>query len=353
MLTVLIAVIWSVGAMPLFGMKLSIISTVLPVILVAVGSAYGIHVVTHYITDKGNRQLNREEHHLFVIEVLRKIVKPVFLAAITTFAGFFSLCFTAVAPIREFGYFASFGVMAAFIVAVTLIPCLLIIKGPEKKKGSEKEDTYSAVISDTLMIVARKRRTVLSAAALVFILSIYGLSKIITDNAMIEYFKPETGVFQSDLFIRENFGGSKVVNVVLEGVSHEIILHPGTLTALDGLGEYLAKDPNVGKLMGFTDMVKRINQVINADADPAGLPKTEEDTFVLDDDFGFGFGFGDFQESPVVSNTPSAPPKTDRILTEGEFFALLDRAAGESRALSANDLAKALKRQVNYEGAAY
>jgi predicted RND superfamily exporter protein len=50
LLTVLIAVIWSVGAMPIFGIKLSVISTVLPVILVAVGSAYGIHVVTHYIS---------------------------------------------------------------------------------------------------------------------------------------------------------------------------------------------------------------------------------------------------------------------------------------------------------------
>jgi predicted RND superfamily exporter protein len=362
LLTVVIAVIWSVGAMPLLGFKLSVISTVLPVILVAVGSAYGIHVVTHYLTDRGNAQLDREQHRDLVLRVLRKIIKPVFLAALTTFVGFFSLCFTQVHPIREFGYFSSFGVIAAFIVAVTLIPSLLILRGPEKKKEGEKEDAHGTVIADSLIVLAGKKRTVLSFAALVVVLSVYGLTKIISDNAMIEYFKPHTEVFQSDQFIRENFGGSKVINIVLHGESHEIILHPDTLSAMDGLGAHLKKNPNVGKLMGFTDMVKRINQVINADADPAGLERTVEAKGSFDD-FGFGFGDFGFDEAPapapsaassaVSNSTPTASADKDKPLTQKEFFAVLEKAASASRELSANDLVKELKKQVNYEGAAY
>jgi predicted RND superfamily exporter protein len=357
LLTVVIAVIWSVGAMPLFGFKLLVISTVLPVILIAVGSAYGIHVVTHYLTDMGGAEMNRDEHKLFVLKVLRKIIKPVFLAALTTFVGFFSLCFTPVHPIREFGYFSSFGVIVAFIVTVTLIPSLLILRGPEKKKDRGKEDAYSTIIADTLMVIAKKKRTVLFFAAIVIVFSIYGLTKIISDNAMIEYFKPDTEVAKSDKFIRENFGGSKVVNVVLHGESAEIILHPDTLSVLDGLGEYLSKNPDVGKLMGFTDMVKRINQVLNADADPAGLERTEEasDSF---DDFGFGFGgwdiYDSFQGIPsFIPIDPELPAVEEKIFTQGEFFALLDRASSASRELSANDLVRELKRQVNYEGSAY
>ena len=355
LLTVVIAVIWSVGAMPIFGFKLSVISTVLPVILVAVGSAYGIHVVTHYLTDRGNAELNRDEHKLLVLKVLRKIIKPVFLAALTTFVGFFSLCFTPVHPIREFGYFSSFGVIAAFIVAVTFIPSLLILRGPEKKKDSEKENAKSNIIADTLIVTAEKKRTVLSIAALVVVVSVYGLTKIISDNAMIEYFKPHTEVAKSDVFIRENFGGSKVLNVVLHGESAELILHPDTLCALDGLGAFLVTLPNVGKIMGFTDMVKRINQVLNADADPNGLERTEYDSSAFDD-FGFGFdSFGFGGAAPTVSVPESAPSLSteEKNLTQREFFALLDRASSASRQLSANDLVKELKRQVNYEGAAY
>lgn len=367
MLTVLVAVVWSMGAMPLFGIKLSVISTVLPVILVAVGSAYGIHVVTHYLTDRTTAQMSRDEHKLYVIDVLRKIIKPVFLAAITTFAGFFSLCFTAVHPIREFGCFSCFGVIVSFAVSVTLIPSLLIIKGPEKETGGKKNEARTTLIPDLFTAAAERKKTVVALAACVMAVSVFGLTKIITDNAMIEYFKPDTGVFKSDKFIRDNFGGSKVVNVVLESDSYETTMHPGTLTALDGLGAYLEKMPEVGKVMGFTDMVKRINQILYASDDPSQTAAEETD---FNDDFGFGFddfgfdfgfGFSDFdgggyytgETASVGVNNADNAVAVENYLPEREFFALLEEAAGDPFVVSANDLVKALKRELNYEGAAY
>jgi len=156
LLTVLIAVIWSVGAMPIFGIKLSVITTVLPVILVAVGSAYGIHVVTHYLHDMGQNELSRQEHARAVLGVVRKIGKPVFLAALTTFVGFFSLCFTTVTPIREFGIFSSLGILASFTVAITLIPSLLIIRGPKKIKSlEEQKGRMDDALADTLVRISR------------------------------------------------------------------------------------------------------------------------------------------------------------------------------------------------------
>jgi len=277
LLTVLIAVIWSVGAMPLFGIKLSVISTVLPVILVAVGSAYGIHVVTHYLTGRGRTAMTREEHYELVCAVVMKIRKPVFLAALTTFVAFVSFCFTSVAPCREFGYFASWGVAAAFIVAITLIPALLIIRGPRlvkprKKGGEDNEGRMSAFIADSLVSVARRRKTIFFITALVIIVSLFGLSKLIIDNVMVEYFRHDTDIYKSDLFIRRQFGGSKVVSVVIEADSPQVILRPDTLAAMDGLSRFLQhKVPNVGKVMSFTDLIKRINQVFNADESPSGL----------------------------------------------------------------------------------
>jgi predicted RND superfamily exporter protein len=70
---------------------------------------------------------------------MRKIIKPVFLASITTFAGFISFCFTSRVLIRDFGYFASFGVLVSFAVAVTLISSLLLIRGPQLPKVFMKD----------------------------------------------------------------------------------------------------------------------------------------------------------------------------------------------------------------------
>jgi len=361
LLTVLIAVIWSVGAMPLFGIKLSVISTVLPVILVAVGSAYGIHVVTHYLAGRNMRSasLTRAEHRELVLSVVMKIRKPVFLAALTTFVAFVSFCFTSVAPCREFGYFASWGVAAAFIVAITLIPALLIIRGPRPVKArlskESKDGRVSVFIADGLVGVARRRKTIFLFTALVIVVSLYGLSKLIIDNVMIEYFRHDTDIYKSDVFIRRQFGGSKVISVVLDADSPQIILRPDTLAAMDGLSRFLQnKVPNVGKVMGFTDLVKRINQVFNADESPEGISPLPSLSLADDD---FGFGFDDVNDTNNVDydsvNDINNQDRGAAIYTQDDLIALFDRAGSHSRGMSANDLIWELKRQVNYEGASY
>jgi len=372
LLTVLIATVWSVGAMPLFGIKLSVISTVLPVILVAVGSAYGIHVVTHYLNERGTAVLSPDKHRELVLAVVMKIRKPVFLAALTTFVAFVSFCFTPVAPCREFGYFASFGVAAAFAVAITLIPALLIIRGPrkEKKHADEENDKQgvSVFIADNLVILARYRKTILFCTIMIGIVAVYGLSKLVIDNIMVEYFRADTDIYRSDAFIRRQFGGSKVISIVIEADSPDIILRPDTLAAMDGLSDYLQrKVSHVGKVMGFTDLIKRINQVFNAGESPEGLRPIRA-AAPADDGFGFGFddsaalptddfGFGNFgfDDSPAVYPVDSSPPAEQgaKTFTRDDLLALFDRAGNASRGMSANDLIRELKRQVNYEGASY
>jgi predicted RND superfamily exporter protein len=368
LITVLVAVIWSIGAMPLLGVKLSILSTVLPVILVAVGSAYGIHVITHYMEDLGKRDfpLSEAEHRELVFALLRKIGKPVMLAALTTFAGFVSFCFTEVPPIREFGYFSSFGVIASFLVAVTLIPSLLIIRGPKPMKngadnpaGGKKDgtavyqDSLNEALTGSLLGIAGKKRLVLLTAGAVTAFSFYGLSKLIIDNVYVEYFRKDTEVRRSDFFIREKFGGSKVVNVVAEADDSGTLLMPEVLSAIDGLQSYLQdRVPGVGKVMGFTDLVKRTNQVFNADESPEGIHRTVKAYEDPGEAFGFGdFGFGEEEETGNNRNAAERdmpPPALPRQLD----IALLDRAAA-SPGISAANLVRAVKKLVNYEGASY
>jgi predicted RND superfamily exporter protein len=360
--------------MPLFGIKLSVISTVLPVILIAVGSAYGIHVVTHYLLGRGIKQANnvdmsREEHSALVIETVIKIRKPVFLAALTTFVSFLSFCFTTVAPCKEFGYFSSFGVAAAFIVSILLIPSLLIIRGPKKinsgESAAEEKSGMSVFLADNLSTAAARKKTILFFAVLTVIISIYGLSKLIIDNAMIEYFKSNTDIYLSDKFIRQQFGGSKVVSIVASAGSTESALHPDTLAAMDGLSAYLQKNiPGVGKVMGFTDLVKRINQVFNADESPDELHVTSADSYNADNANNFGFGFGDFGfdnfsfNSFSYDNAAESPANNsgtdkDKVYTQTELMELFERAGSKARTMNVNDLIWELKKQINYEGASY
>ncbi|MDR1863614.1 MAG: MMPL family transporter, partial [Treponema sp.] len=365
-ITVAAAVIWAMGAMPLFGVKLTVLSTVLPVILVAVGSAYGIHVVTHY-RDDYRPGMSREEHRALVIDLIRKIGKAVFLAALTTFAGFASFCFTRVLPIREFGVFSSFGVLASLLVALTLIPALILIRGSEPLKAGGERKAGSSERADSLIAgffsaLTEKKRTVICFTLLIVGVSIYGVTKLDIDNIFVEYFRTTTDISRSDRFIREKFGGSKVVSVVARAESTEELLHPDVLGAMDGLGLFLeARVPEVGKVMGFTDLVKRVNQVFNADESPDGIKAKAETPGGFEfGDFGdFGdfddFGSAGFDEGPPVPEAAAEEGEEKKPATVEDLVGLLRQAAGsgKDRSMNANELIREAERLVNYQGMAY
>ncbi|MDR0376658.1 MAG: MMPL family transporter [Spirochaetaceae bacterium] len=377
LLTVSAAVIWTIGAMALFGVKLSILTTLLPVILVAVGSAYGIHVITHYREDTRGRVLTVGEHRELIITVMEKLIKPVALAALTTLAGFISFCFTPIVPVREFGYSSSFGVFACFLIAVTLIPSLLVLRGPrpvKPRKSKTGEDLASTVIGGGFLAAADKKAAVLACTVLITAVSFYGLSKIVVDNVLIEFFQNETDISRSDRFIREYFGGSKDLTLVVEADASEELLDPAVLSAIDNLSAYLTERvPITGKVTGFTDIIKRINQVFNADERPDGLRIRNAgqaadglyDGFGfngLDDDLGGGdFGFAGFEEEaspwPDPKEQPASAPAPDAYSLDqysaADLIALLDTAAGKSADISGGGLIRELKRLVNYDGFSY
>jgi len=384
LLTVIISCIWAIGAMALLQIPLTILSTVLPVILIAVGSAYGIHVINHYFDEvTQSKEISRETHSTQIVEAMARVIPPVFLAALTTFAGFVSFCFTSVVPIFEFGIFSSFGVLSAFIVAVTLIPAILILRGPRNptiggRFGVQPSHTgiIDRIIADTLIIVHAHKRSVLLVSLGCIIFAGLGISKLVIDNVLMEYFEPDVQVVRSDTFIRENFGGSKLLNLVIKGEKQGDVIRPDVLQAIDSLAEYAEENiPEVGKITSLADVIKRFNQVYNADAPATGLAPTganstekgEKDAFGDFGDFGdadTSWGFDDADSWSDSEPSVSASGETEHTATETKkepvytVSELIEKlaaaqAARRGRYVSATELVDALKKDINYKGASY
>ncbi|MDR0504158.1 MAG: MMPL family transporter [Treponema sp.] len=376
LLTVLIAVVWTIGLASLAGLRLSIITTILPVILVAVGHAYGVHIVTHYAKDTGGRILSIEEHRQIVFELMRKMIKPVSLAAVTTITGFISFCFTPIIPMREFGVCASAGVVSVYIMAILFIPSVLLLRysriypslSAEEHSENAHNDRFTNIVADIFLSIAQKKILVLVMALIIIIVSLYGISRISVDNSVVEFFRNETDISRSDRFIREQFAGSKELNLVIRCGTTEELLHPDVLCAIDRLSAYLTDwVPDVGKTAGFTDIIKRINQVFNVDQNPEGLRSAVSDNT---DSIVFGdtgdFGFGGFGFAETASYARAADPAADPAeITEPEnrfslnqyktsdILEILDSAGGISGKSSGSDIVRELKRHTNYDGMAY
>lgn len=385
LLTVVLSVDWAVGAMALFGIKLSILSTVMPVILVAVGSAYGIHVISHYFDEMSENKntLSKDEHKEIIVAGMKRIIWPVFLAALTTFAGFVSFCFTSVIPIVQFGIFSSFGVIAAFVIAVALIPSILILAGPaifkKPKHGDKAYNSLDAIIARTFMIISDHKRIVLLLLVVALSVATFLSRNVVIDNVLVEYFKNDKTVSDADKFIREKFSGAKELNLLIQSENENVVTRPDVLLAVDNFTNYFTENfSEVGKITSLSTLVKRLNQVLNSDALPSGLPEIKNVETVSNqssssnenlnalDDFGDLDDFsslGDFSELETTSTKSNAVSENtvlpkDRIskLNFYDLIVYLDEVTKEGASASdieTTDLVRAIAKKINYNGLTY
>lgn len=335
-ITVLISSTWTIGAMALLGISLSLVATVIPVLMIAVGSAYGIHIVNHYFdeVDRRTGEISTAEHREIIFDTLTDVGKPVFLAGVTTIIGFGALTTSEVGPMRSFGIFTAVGVAVALLVALTLIPSLLLVRGSAlKPSGKEKRDPVndSFLLSMYNFFAGRKLRIIV-VSVLITAAALWGSSKLIVDNELIAYFKRGTEIRVADNFLRENFGGTRTFHIEVTGEESGDLTSPEILKAMDDLSSYLeATYPGkVARVLSYSDFIKRMNQVMhvgepapwssasggggsNEDDAVDGPPSFFDETSSLpaaefwrvgqdgdssgDSDFSEGFGSGDFGSS--------------------------------------------------------
>jgi len=361
---VVISSIWTIGLMALLGVKLTMIATVIPVILVAVGSAYGIHVVSHYYDAALTQQrtLSQTEYHDLVLGVLKKIGIPVLLAGLTTMAGFGSLAFTSILPVRDFGYFSTFGVFAALVVALTFIPALLLIRGPHPVKGENTYDPDQDVVSRALLKAftpfVRHPKSTLFFSVVVVAVSLWGATKIVVDNATVEFFKGDTEISRADKFLSTDFAGTKTFNINVKGSQKGDLNDPEVLAAMDDLAAYLESDfPEVGKVISYSQFIKRMNQVLNADEPADGLRgATATATAAVDENAEVAFGFGFDEPAPAAeTKAVSVPVAENPTLTRAALLELLNQAylLSDRQDIPAVELLSLINRTVNYQGSAY
>ncbi len=361
LITVLFSTACTCGLMAIFKFTFTIVTSVIPVALIACGSAYGIHVLTHYYIAldeelKKGTVITKENHKKIVLKGVGDCKVAVFLAAITTVIGFISLVSSPMGPLHSFAIFTAVGVALSFLLSVTFIPAVLMVKSEKQigkksrlmqkvtrkvkkhtiNRGNASHDTLYNIF---IFFCGTKPRMYVFGAALI-ILSFFGIKKLAVDTSIINYFPEDSRLRQDIDYVDQRFAGTNMIFMLVDGpavkdeagnvldengipvmnsegkfldVNGNIIKksdgrkaalvegsmkNPDVLEALDGLQENLYnKFPFVGKVISFPTLIKRMNQVLHApSADSlavAGSSSEDFGDFEGFDDFGFD-DFGDF-----------------------------------------------------------
>ena len=279
LLTAGIAVIWTIGIMVTAGHELTIILNIVPIILLAVGSAYTIHVINSFNVSK-TTDINQT-----IIKALGYVIIPVVLAAVTTAIGFVSFVLGAyLTMIRDFGIFTAIGVMVSLILAIFFVPALTSVfsKNDNKKTAdlTEKKTILSHVILQPLSnLLFKHPKYIFSIWGILMVISIVGMFLIKTSTNMADYFKKDNPTRISEDLMQKKFGGSFPVFVVFDGD----VQSPEVLKTMIKTEQFMKQDPNISITQSVADLIEQMNDaMLEGKKIPDDRTKIEQLWFLLD-----------------------------------------------------------------------
>ncbi|RMF84144.1 MAG: hypothetical protein D6739_06285, partial [Nitrospirae bacterium] len=266
-LAVAAAMVWTLGLMRLARTPLSMITTALPPVLIAVGVAYGVHVLAAYWGElRAGHGRDRA-----VRRALRRVAWPLALSAVTTVAGFGSIAASPIRTLREFGTFAMAGVAFSAVLALTLVPLLLAVL-PEERWERWRRRRRPWPLDRWLRRIGRfsrrERLAVVAAALLLLLLSAGGIARLVADTDYLAYLPQGEPIRQAAELFNRHLAGATTFTVVLEGDRPGRMKRADALAFLADLGRFLEDDPAVETSTSLADFVAVMNRALHG-GDPA------------------------------------------------------------------------------------
>jgi predicted RND superfamily exporter protein len=264
---VLISTVWTLGIMGFCRIPLTIMSNIVPVVLLAVGTAYGIHFIARYCED-----VTVEESKIDGIALtLSTVGVPILLAGITTILGFLSFAGAYLTAITEFGIFTALGVFFAMTLSLTFTPAVLSfmkVKRVSKKKGGNPR--FASVMQTAGLFVVRRARLVVIVTAAVALITLFAFPRIEIATQLTNYFPSKSEIRRAEATIKEQFGGSTPFQIVVKGD----LGNPAVLSELYQTEKYLGSVPGVHNTQSVADLVCRMNELLNG---RKTVPETREE----------------------------------------------------------------------------
>ena len=252
------------------GAVLNAANSSVPIIIMTLAIAHSVHIISTVTSGMG-RGLDRDAA---VVESLRDNTWPVFLTTATTVIGFLSLNFSDSPSFRVLGNLVAFGMLAAYVYSMTLLPALLLVLPLRARPAGAGDPTFFDRLGG--FVVARRTLLLWSTAAVAVAL-VTGVPRIeLTDNWL--RYMDERYEFRRDTdFVIENLTGMENLEYSLHAGREGGITDPDYLRKVDAFAEWYRAQPEVTHVQAFTDIMKRLNKNMHGD-DPAfyRLPEDPE-----------------------------------------------------------------------------
>lgn len=282
MIMIGVMVVWVMGTIALFGFKISLLSGLIPPVIVTIGITNAIYLLNKYHLEyvKHNNKLEA------IRVVVQKMGLATFLTNLTVAIGFLTLLSTDITILREFGIVAGINIIALFVVSLVMIPGILMWM-PDPTSKHLKHLTFpllSWFVKSIDLLVHRHRAYIYVATALVTLFAVIGMTQLYSVSFMVDDIPEESKVKQDLRFLEENFSGIMPLEMVVDihTKRKRPLLDLKNIEDIDRFEQEMDSITVMGKPLSVISLVKAAKQAFyNNNPDRYELPNNAEKNFIL------------------------------------------------------------------------
>jgi len=280
LLVVGIGVVWTLGTMVIFGYNITMLTGILPSLLIVIGIANSIFLLNKYHHEYRNHGNKIKALH----RVIQKIGNAIFLTNLTTAAGFATFIITRSSVLVEFGLVALINIMGIFVLALLLIPIFFSFLPPPEERHTKHlaNKNVRRIIDSLVQFTLNYRKAIYIVTCLVLVIAVFGVSRIKSTGYMVDDIPHRDKIYRDLKFFENHFGGVIPIEISIDTKKRKGVFNLKNLNKINKLQNKLKNYPELSRSASFVDVVKFARQAFyNGSEKKYKLPTNMDKNWVL------------------------------------------------------------------------
>lgn len=280
-LVVIISVVWAFGTMSLFGFKITMLSAIIPPLLIVIGVENCIFILNKYHYEYS--------HHHNQAKALSRVIQRIGMANLltnaATAAGFAAFTITNNKLLVEFGLTAAINIMVVYFLSLTLVPIFFSFLPPPQGRHTKhiQDSIAKKFIDKAVFSVTHYRNPIYIAMGIIIIAGIIGALRLKTSGTIVDDISKRDPIYKDMLFFEKHFKGIMPLEITIDTKKKKGVMQLSTLKKIDRLQDSLKTYPELSKALSIVEVIKTARQAFyQGDPEYYALPSSNELTFMAD-----------------------------------------------------------------------
>ena len=276
----IVGVMWSFGTLGLFHYKITILTAIIPPLIIVIGITNCIFLINKY-----QQEIKTHRNQAKALQrVISKIGVSTLMTNLTTAIGFATFMITGNDLLFEFGLVTSINVITVYLLTLVVVPIVYsFLPLPKEKHLNHLSKNYLAAILNWVEnLVKYKRNLIYTIYGLLLVFSVIGVTQMKVSGSLISEMPKSASFFKDILFFEKEFKGVMPLEIMIDTKRKKGVMKSSTLRKMDELQTTIDSIPELSKPVSIVNLVKYSKQAFyNGNPAYYDLPNSQEQAFIL------------------------------------------------------------------------